>query len=572
MPSPDTLIIAGDESQRLDPDLPDGGIPLLPGVQAFQVFRAARAFPELSDGKGYTYHHHVDIACWRGLLYVAWNSCERDEDVWPSRELYATSSDGATWSKPQELFPQGVSTSLRMYFFLAPTEDRMLAFAGLRASTEIIDEDAKGSLVVREITTDHKLGPVFTLQKLGAVPANAPPMFMESKDVGFVEACQELLADRVFLEQQDRGRLLGSRAMKWHDERNWPGGKFPTEDSSKWVPGKAYSFFKRDDSTSVGICKMGFTTFSHDRGISWSRPAIPETLITGKAKVWAQHIHDGGYVLVYNPSRENRYPLALTTSSDGVHFSPLRVVQGELPVQRYDGEHRSIGPQYTRGISAWSTDYSRKDNCLWLVYSMSKEDIWVTRVPLPIQPPQPLSDDFGESLGPIIPRWNTYAPKWTNVSIQQSPARDGHCLLLRDSDPYDYASATRVFDSRTRVNLSFDVLAAQTDGQLEIDLAGGRQRGQAHFIVGPDPISLAPSKWHRITILADAATSRFSVQMNGSAVLDAVAFEIPVTSLDRITFRTGAYRGIGGSHPVDPQSDRPAGAVEFMIKNVRMVD
>jgi hypothetical protein len=379
MSLPDTLIIAGDESVRLDPNLPDGGLPALPGVQTFEVFHANKSD---STSKGYTYHHHPDMACWRGQLYVAWNSCERDEDVWPSRELYSTSSDGAKWSAPRELFPQGLSTALRMYFFHAPV-GKMLAIAGLRTSTENIDEDKKGSLVVREIAADRRLGPVFTLQKIGAVPSSPPPMYTDSPDGEFVHACRQLLSDTVYLEQQDRGRLLGDRKMKWHDAANWPGGKLPG-DNEKWVAGKAYTFFKRQDGALVGISKMGWTTFSHDDGKTWAQPFVPPTLITGKAKVWAQQAADGRYALVYNPSRDHRYPLAITSSDDGVHFSPLRIVQGQLPVQRYAGEHRSIGPQYPRGISGWSTDHSRDDHCMWIVYSMNKEDIWISRIPLPI--------------------------------------------------------------------------------------------------------------------------------------------------------------------------------------------
>ena len=97
---------------------------------ALRAFAAA----EITDQKGWTYHHHVDMACWRGRLYVGWNSCERDEDVWPSRELYSASVDGMSWSDPQEMFPQGVSTPLRMYFFHA-TNGRMFMIAGLRADT-----------------------------------------------------------------------------------------------------------------------------------------------------------------------------------------------------------------------------------------------------------------------------------------------------------------------------------------------------------------------------------------------------------------------------------------------------
>src|SRR3954470_20405770 len=115
----DELLIQGVEQSHVDPALADGGLLPLPGVRSVQVFRASRDVPELTDGKGWTYHHHVDMACWRGRLYVGWNTCEKDEDVWPSRELLSTSIDGVEWTPPREMFPQGVSTPLRMYFFHA---------------------------------------------------------------------------------------------------------------------------------------------------------------------------------------------------------------------------------------------------------------------------------------------------------------------------------------------------------------------------------------------------------------------------------------------------------------------
>src|SRR5262249_16708432 len=145
------------------------------------------------------------------------------------------------------------------------------------------------------------------------------------------------------------------------------------------------------------------------------------SLVTGKAKVWGQQTADGRFALVYNPSRSNRYPLVAVSSDDGMRFSEMRVVQGELPIQRYTGIHRSIGPQYVRGISQWANDHSRNDDNMWLVYSMNKEDIWVSRVPLPItgEEDQKVCDEFAKfKAGSFIPGWNIYRPKWSRVAIE----------------------------------------------------------------------------------------------------------------------------------------------------------
>jgi hypothetical protein len=521
------LIIDGPEQSHLNPALPDGGLPPAVGVDSYQVFRASKDVPDLTDARGWTYHHHVDMACWRGRLYVGWNSCERDEDVWPSRELFSTSTDGRMWTPPAELFPQGVSTPLRMYFFRAagpaPSGDRMLAIAGMRVDTADTSEDRKWPLVVREIFPDHTLGEVFALQ---GRHERLPP-FDRSGDAGFVAACNELLADRVFLEQQDRGKLLGDCRMKWHDAAAWPAGSVPG-DNEKWVAGKAYAFFRRADGALVGISKMGWTTLSRDDGETWSQPLVPPTLVTGKAKVWSQRTRDARYALVYNPSRKNRFPLAIVTGDDGVTFRDMRIVQGELPVQRYAGLHRSIGPQYVRGISAWSDDRSREDldaNVMWLVYSMNKEDIWVSRVPL----------------GARRSTWNIYSPKWAPVTITSGDAdADDAEIRLEDRDPYDYAMATRLFNARPGSNttITFDVRAEQPDAPLHVELIGGSS--PIHMAATPTVVN----EWRPIRVAA--------------------------TSPDRIIFRTAGPRGIGGANPVPPGSDKPHPPIVFRLRHVRL--
>jgi hypothetical protein len=542
------IFIEGPEQSLVDPALADAGLPPAVGVQSFQVFRASRAVPEITDGRGWTYHHHVDMACWRGRLYVAWNSCQQDEDVWPSRELYSTSADGIDWPAPQELFPQGVSTPLRMYFFLAPN-GRMLAIAGLRADQEDTDEDKKGGLVVREILPDHSLGEVFTLRLIGS-PPNAPPMFDRSSDAGFVDACRALLANKIYLEQQDRGRLLGDRRMKWHDASAWPGGTVPGDDA-KWVCGKAFSFFRQPNGTRVGLCKMGYVTTSTDEGETWSMPVIPPTLITGKAKVWSQRTADSRFALVYNPSRKNRFPLIVVTSDDGIHFHNMRIIQGELPVQRYPGKFRSIGPQYVRGISEWADDHSRNEPAMWLVYSMSKEDIWVSRVPLPIK--------ADETRGVIegFDDCNLYVPKWASVSVSGSEMR------IKNRDPYDYVRLTRVFRESSQVSVSFTLATDSSNAvPLEIELLPK---------FGPSrPITIILPPNGRIEIIADASRHSHSVTCDGQPIVRDKPFTKPVDTLHRLSLRTGPFRNIGGANPVPSESDHPAPPSIYCISNLKI--
>jgi hypothetical protein len=581
MTSDEPLIILGDEQQRLDPLLADGGLPPVVGAQAFCVFRATRGAPQLADGLGYTYHHHVDLACWRGKLYVGWNSCEKDEDVWPSRELLNSSDDGVNWSSPVEMFPQGLSTPLRMYFYRSGN-DRMLVIAGLRLDTRKLREDVKAALIVRELRDDHSLGEVFTLQPPDAT-RDAPTPFDTSPDRGFVEACHELLGNTLFLEQQDRGRLLGPRRMNWHDAKNWPGGIMPGTGRGKWVFGKALSFEKRPDGAWLGVSKMGWCIVSHDDGKTWTAPVVPSSFVTGKAKAWLQRTRDGRYALVYNPSRRNRYPLVVATSSDCVHFHDMRLVQGELPIQRYPGDDRSIGPQYCRGISRWSSDGSRDDDAMWLVYSMNKEDIWVSRVPLPITPggPDEVEDDFATfSPGGVIPGWNTHHPKWASVRVEGKPRE----LRLECRDPFDHAVATRCFHSSTTltVDLRLTVHALRNE-PAEIDLVstfGGRRPvrvllnpiGTIDTMDGDGERRVAsfhPGTPLAVSIHVDVGKQSFSIAVDG-APLREFAFAQHADDVQRLVIRTGPYRNVGGLQPVDPARDVPSAPASLSIAHVRV--
>lgn len=597
--SQDLITIHGEEQSKVDETLADGGLPLLPGVQSYCAFRASRDAKDLSDGCGWTYHHHVDMAIWRGRLYVGWNSCERDEDIWPARELFSTSENGRDWTPPAEMFPQGLSTCLRVYFFRAPN-DRMLVIAGLRGGTDKVNEDTKGALLVREIRADHSWGDVYLLQgavsstsesPFGAalnvddvsaqfsaapkVPFVSPltgariEFFETSTDPGFIDACRALLADTVFLEQQDRGRLLGPRRMKWHDPANWPGGKVPG-DNEKWVAGKAYTFYTRPDGAIIGLSKMGWVTVSLDNGKTWQQPAVPPSFVTGKAKVFSHRLSDGTYALVFNPSRRNRFPLAIVTGSDGVNFSNMRLIQGELPIQRYAGADRSVGPQYTRGVSKWADDGSRDDRALWLVYSMSKEDIWVSRVPVPVVP------DEQQSSGGGVDGWNLYQPKWSRAEVH------GESLLLGNRDPYDYAAATRVLPNGPSVQISFSVIPLQTDGVLTIDLLSkfGSKRpvqivlrdGHLSARDGECEIFLGEVKANenvRFELNVDVASRHCEIAVHsaGIAIQKKVAFAEPAETIHRITFRTGEFRGVGGKRPVAEGSDKPTEVRVFEVRD-----
>jgi hypothetical protein len=540
----DPIRIEGREQAALNDKLPDGGLPPVVGVGNFQVFRASRDAPERADGKGFTYNHHVDIACWKGWLYVAWDSGRKDEDTWPAREVYSTSTDGVSWTSPTELFPMGISNPLRMYFYHA-RNGHMLAIAARRVVRGKITNATQGGVVVRELLADHSLGPVYTLIKSSAAPTG-PPFFADCNDKAFAEACGQLLADHTFLEQQDYGALLDDqKRMKAYD------GAPPDF-------GKAFCFFHRQDGTLVGICKKGWVVQSSDNGLTWSNAAKLEQFSAGTAKEWIQRTRDGRFAWAHDPFPANRFPLAILSGDDGITFRDMRIVHGEVPRQRYAGLDKNIGPQYVRGISEWNTDGSRNDPAMWLAYSVNKEDIWVSRIPIPIE---------AEGTG-----WNVYVPKWADVSVDKQ-------VRLEDHDPYDYASADRVFSPSSKISAEFEVMPKHLGPRdLEIELWGEFNDARpVRIVMKPDGnIDVAGAGAGRYTIgqrikfqiNADANRDDFGVAING-AEAGHFKFADKTNLLNRLVFRTGEYRllPIRGNE-IPAGSDRPTESSEYLLRKV----
>ncbi|MCE1198839.1 MAG: exo-alpha-sialidase [Marinilabiliales bacterium] len=556
-----TLVIDAREMRQLDLNLPDGGLPPLPGVTNLQIFRSSADDPLSADGDGWTYAHHMDLAIWKGRMYAAWNMTRKDEDRPPSKVVFATSSDGFHWTSPVDLFPREWAMACRFYFYRAHN-GKMLAFCAGNFNQGIISEAKKNVLLVREITAQHTLGPVFTLVNPGEA---TPPPFEQSTDAGFIAACQDAFDNKPLLEQQDYGVFLGNRRMEWHDKTA------PYKGFYKF--GKAFCFFHRADGLLVGMSKMGFVTLSADEGNHWSPPTLPPTLTAGAAKVWGQRTYDRQYVLAYNPdpARGKRYPLVLVRGEDGIHFQDMRVIHGEFSPIRYDGLYKDPGYQYVRGVSEWSNDSTFADKkSIWLIYSVNKEDIWISRIPLPAGAPDGKlrREHFaGPDGSPIIPGWNVYCPKWAPVSTERIDGISGPgCLVLKDGDPENYAQAARLFDDQNIRDLSFRIRSLDKGScETELNHADGKTMGilsiqpdgKLQWVVAGKSLNLGemPEKgWINIRFRIDGK-GILVCTLNGHRHRVETAGGLP-KRFGRITFRTGPRHALTDQRMTEPGGDR----------------
>lgn len=355
-----------------NPDYADGQLRHAVGASNFQVTRANRAHPEWADGVGNTYNHAPMLTYWRGKFYLEYLSNPIDEHTDGGCSFLCISEDGMNWSEPQVAFPvirvpageyaciDGQTVVIpkereaimhqRMGFFHS-SDDRllMLGFYGHVDHHYMTPWVNYGiGRVVREIYEDGTVGPVYfirILQDAGWTEEKLPfAYYKKSPDQGFVNACDELLRDRLVTQQWaeehgERDEYVHIKESKVHLQSG-----APEKQSS-------FCWYHKDENTLIGMWKHAVVGRSDDGGDTWRIVKEPSFATSG-AKMWGQKTEDGKFAIAYVNSivSEHRYPLCVVTGEDGVRFDNLAVVCGEVPPRRYEGLFKDYGPQYLRGI------------------------------------------------------------------------------------------------------------------------------------------------------------------------------------------------------------------------------
>ncbi|MEZ2337345.1 MULTISPECIES: six-hairpin glycosidase [unclassified Mucilaginibacter] len=546
------------------------------GVHSKQIFRANRKHPELADGYGFTYNHAPMLAYWNNTFYVEYLSDKVGESVPPGQTLLITSKDGETWSKPTVVFPQykipdgttkegypGVAKDLysvmhqRMGYYTSKSKRLLvLGFYGICLDGHDDPNDGLGiGRVVREVLPNGKFGPIYFIHynPKWNEKNTSFPFYKTSKDKGFVQACDELMANPLMM-------------MQWVEETNKKDPLIPLHKDYK-----AFNFYHLPDGRVVGLWKYALTAISTDNGKTWPTNASrAPRFVNANAKIWGQRTSDGKYVTVYNPS-EFRWPLALSVSKDGLDYTNLLLVNGEITTMRYGGAYKSYGPQYVRGIEEGNG--TPPDGKLWVTYSMNKEDIWVSSIPVPIteKADAHANEVFNQlPAGKELEKWNTYSPQWAPADIDKTP--DGErALTLKDSDPFDFAKAERVVPVSKKLMTDFTITAGQNNtGMLDIEFqdekgtaairltldSAGQFRTKAGYRNKNFMKYEGDTQFH-VVIKLNTDTRFYTVNVNGKDVLTGLFFA-PVLSVNRVVFRTGDIRRFPDADtPTDQDYDRP---------------
>ena len=554
----DTIKYVGTTLSNID--YHHGQLSLVVGVHATQIMRASREHPEMADGYGWTYNHAPNIAYWNNTFFVNYLSDPVGEHIPPSQSFLITSKDGKNWSFPKVVFPMydipdgyvkegvdAVAKNLkavmhqRMGFFTS-SDNRFftLAYYGIVMKPHDDPNDGKGiGRVIREIYKDGSLGPIYFIRhnKSWDTSKSAYPFYTQSKDKGFKKACEELLAMPLMMQQ-------------WVEEADRDDPLIPLHKEYK-----AFSYYHIPDGRVVGLWKHALTSMSLDHGKTWQYDALRAPgFVNSNAKIWGQKTSDGRFATVYNPS-EFRWPLAVSTSDDGLNYTDLLLIHGEISPLRYGGAYKSHGPQYVRGIVEGNGN--PKDGKMWLTYSMNKEDIWVASVPVPVTSVvnAHVNDDFDKlPNGDELKFWNVYDLQWASSKIE-TKADGKKWLTLRDHDRFDYARVERVIPFSEKMEATFIVKPEQNDqGMLQVEFQNEKGMPSIRFIFDSDGYlkhkagyrlrnitAYEAGKTYKITVSLDATSRSYSFKVNDGEDQRGIFF-MPADGISRIMFRTGEQR------------------------------
>ena len=296
--------------------------------------------------------------------------------------MYATSLDGANWSKPRTLFePKDKRTESSGAAGFHVHGQTLVAYYTLRKGVPVLSLLESDSALFARTTRDgeHWSEPIRI----------AGGSFMESP--------KRLPSSRLLLTGEATGRRRHTdksrMLMLYSDDPSglalWKEGKIEPakakpigEEIFRWS--EPCPFVRRDGAIVTPFRNTSgylFASVSKDNGVSWSVPQRTN-FADSRARFCTGQLPDGRFYIISNPgagrSRRfgtgNRTLLTIAFIKDGVIFDQAFVLRGEPAVHRFSGRGKSNGWQYPHAVVF--------QNQLCITYSVNKEDIGVTRLAL----------------------------------------------------------------------------------------------------------------------------------------------------------------------------------------------
>lgn len=369
------------------------GYPLLDNVEHFQVHQAS-----VNSG---AYHHHPQIVFHHDKFYAFWSNHPSGEDGPGQQVIGAASEDAMNWKfigvvfQPQDKIQ--VSIELGRSLMASPcviANDRLYAVAVINDSTGYGTFAKRLSDAPLSLTwsTDHpkklRRAHGFALREIG--PGGMGPVFWIGKVFPDSKPGFEALpsAKQVGISKQEENQILHLlknpfTLSPWDfespvTELEASEGNLLCEPAIIQLKDGMLARCYRD----LGGSQKMYAQFSSDNGNSWSSPTItpipdaPSKSVIGRLPTGEVFII-GNQVVSKRGTR--RDPLTIGIANQGLKFDRAFAVRWRTPkfqVASQQTEHDGRGRGFQYPSVLVHGEY------LWVVYSVNKEAIEISRIPI----------------------------------------------------------------------------------------------------------------------------------------------------------------------------------------------
>ncbi len=340
-----------------------------------------------------TWNHHPYVTYFKGVLFANWDTHAKDENASGQHGVFCCSTDGGkTWSPVEQLFPPLAenapasapyeATRFQTSYGFVMVDDVLYAVTDVadwqRADAKKMKPRIKIGRLARSVDPDGTMGEIFWLLPQAPKPVRGFPAYPAGNPAIVAKL------NTYFRQPGQEPQLdFGMKTHPDSDDENGmaePAPAWQLADGT-WVKlyrdnGSKHARTLREEEASKS--RRNYVAFSFDDGKSWTTPTRT-TFPDACARSNAGKIPDGQVYVINNvlplaTKKGGRSLLAISLSKDGLNFDRMAVIRFLPSERRYEGRSKSVGFAYPHSVVV--------GNRLWVIYSVNKEDIQISRIPL----------------------------------------------------------------------------------------------------------------------------------------------------------------------------------------------
>ncbi|NGM60420.1 hypothetical protein G5B30_00690 [Sphingobacterium sp. SGG-5] len=364
-------------------------VPMWNTQMATEDLRAGAGFPILSEAEHTfvwqpptredgAYNHYACLIHHKGKFYAMWGNHALGEDAPGQRVLYATSDTWGNWTDAQELFPAPGPVRARTESGIHLKPDRWAVLNDVLYAITYV-HGAGVYPIARSVGEHGELGDPFLVQNLPS--GGALPSYMQGSGTPTIAPARGI---QLYNWYRQNDQISWWAGAAWGVQRTAVDGQRLIESFIYRAKDGKLVLMLRDWGTPSNPVHSNRMYVSFNDGVGGWEPLHPTDIPDSPSRAQAITLDDGTVLLIGNQNVSRfdqalylaRDPMTISVSKDGYIFDRIYALRTNSPTSyRFSGVGgRNTGYAYSSSIVV--------DGWLYTLYSIGKEDMGITRVPL----------------------------------------------------------------------------------------------------------------------------------------------------------------------------------------------